>query len=129
MKLKNDEETSDEAMLQMDVEQIPVVPTILTEAGMNESCGTLHFWSPFSAYSDNRLACRYKKKVSGSSFIKLLSRETCLANFFAKQKTNLGTSHNNVKLHGILAGYLFLLSNIFLCLASFCAYRLHEIGP
>ena len=29
----------------------------------------------------------------------------------------------------MLAGNLFLLSNIFLCLAGFCAYRLYEIGP
>ena len=32
-------------------------------------------------------------------------------------------------LYGLLSGNHFLLSNTFLCLASFCADRLHEVGP
>ena len=45
----------------------------------------------------------------------------CLMNFFTKQKLS-GT------LNVPLAGNPFLLSNIFQCLASFCACSLYEIG-
>ena len=63
---------------------------------------------------------------TGAKFIKLLNRKYCLANFYAKQTIGSATFTNMH--YWLLAGYQFLLSNIFLCLASFCAYRLYEIG-
>ncbi len=63
---------------------------------------------------------------AGLGFIKLLSREHCLANFFAKQKNNKWGPAVTCQFHGSLAGYMFLLSKIFLCVASYCAYMLYE---
>ena len=50
--------------------------------------------------------------------------------FFAKQKKWVGQQLQQCQLCGILAVHMFFFSaSLFLCLASFCAYRLHEIGP
>ena len=51
-----------------------------------------------------------------------------MKNFFAKQKCSGATVTTLLTLCK-LAGNMFLLNNTFLCLASFCSYRLYEVGP
>ena len=53
-----------------------------------------------------------------AQFHKALSRKYCLTKVFAKQKLS-GAQSQQCKLHLVLASKLFLLSNTFLCLASF----------
>ena len=68
-------------------------------------------------------------KLPVAKFMKLLNRKYCLKNFLVKQKLSWHQSQLcNVNV--VLAGNLFLLSNTFLCLASFCAYRLEmKLSP
>ena len=67
------------------------------------------------------------KLAPGSNFIKLLSRKYSLATFLFRQMISGAPVATLYKLKGILAYNLSLLSNTFLCLASFCAYLL--MGP
>ena len=46
-----------------------------------------------------------------------------------EQENGWGTSRKNVNFMKIWLATSFCLSKIFLCLASFDAYRLYEIGP
>ena len=61
-------------------------------------------------------------------FIRLFSSKYCLRHISLLSTKLVGHQLQQCKLNGMLAGNLFLLSNIYLCWAGFCAYRLYEIG-
>lgn len=69
----------------------------------------------------------YRRRVRrpGVNFRKLFSRKYCSANFLAEQELNEWVTDGN-SLHFVLAGNLFLLSRVFLCVARFCAYMLRN---
>ena len=94
------------------------------------------FHSPVKKeWKQNQFKTQIKPYTNSTSWFSLfrmpqavpLSRKYRLTNFFAKQKPSrapLTTTYYDV----IMTGNLFLLSNTFLCSASFRAYRVYEIG-